>query len=574
MNLHAVVDMGSNGIRFSITDLSDTARIMPALYQDRVGISLYDAQWKTGTQQPIPDQVTKDVIRSLLRFKSTCRDFGVPESNVRILATEATRVAKNSQQYRDAIKSATGWEVEMLPKEEEGRVGANGVASSFPSVKGLMMDLGGGSTQITWLISEHGDVRMSDAGSVSMPYGAAALIRRLNEANQAGPQALNTLSSEIITNLEHAVQQIAIPKEILQTAKTEEGLTLYLSGGGFRGWGFVVMSEHRVSPYPIPIINGFQTTFKSFVNTKEVQNAAAGSEEIFRVSERRASQVPAVALLVRCLLKTLPAIKTVKFAQGGVREGSLYMTLPKEVRAQHPLEVATRPYSSQSTSLILRLIKHSDPGDGNHHTRRKPSAIGDAQLTALAQSLFIHNNLAKDIQAASALRSTTTGHLASMHGADHSDRAVLALMLCERWGGTGALSPSDTKFHGRLVELVGPTTAWWCYYFGRVGALIGNIYPAGVVHEADNKLKIHTDWFHKVDEDKVDIIMDFGHDEQDSLQSAGVGKALDKIIKLSKKKKWPVPGEGGRKIRLDVRKNGERVDLDADSEEHTNGDDD
>ena len=63
--------------------------------------------------------------------------------NVRVLATEATRTAENSVDYRRQIKEITGWDVDMLPKEAEGRIGAMGVASSFASVEGLVMDLGG-----------------------------------------------------------------------------------------------------------------------------------------------------------------------------------------------------------------------------------------------------------------------------------------------------------------------------------------------------------------------------------------------------------------------------------------------
>lgn len=91
----------------------------------------------------------------------------MPKKHVRIIATEATRTAINSVQYRKEIKNATGLEVEMLAKEEEGYVGALGVASGFSDVSGLVMDLGGGSTQITWMISDNGKVTISPKGSVS-----------------------------------------------------------------------------------------------------------------------------------------------------------------------------------------------------------------------------------------------------------------------------------------------------------------------------------------------------------------------------------------------------------------------
>lgn len=525
---------------------------MPTLYQDRVGISLYDAQWRTGQKAPIPDSITKDVVKALLRFKSTCHDFGVPDSSVRIVATEATRQAINSEEYRKEIETATGWKVEMLPKEEEGRAGAMGVVSSFSTVKGLMMDLGGGSTQITWLIAKSGEVQTSERGSVSLPYGAAALSRRLEDADKTSQ--INALQEEIEAKLREAVEQIQIPKEI---SDTPGGVPLYLSGGGFRGWGFVLMSQHPVQPYPIPIINGFKTAVENFYNTGLVMDAVKSSNNLFRVSERRASQVPAVALLVTCLLHVLPAISTVHFAQGGVREGSLFTSLPPPIKHQHPLITVTLPYSNESSPKLLEAILSALP---TSDTTRIPSPITKELLTAFAQAMYIHNSLNKDIQAASALRSTTTGMLASVHGADHEERAILALMLCERWGGVGALAPGDESFYQRLMALVGAEIAWWCSYPGRIGAVIGEVYPAGVVSQT--KVKMEARWSEGKKGAQLDIDVDFGRDEEGTAQSIGVMKALKQVEKVGKKKNWP--GGSGYKISLVVKSEaaGSRVNLD------------
>jgi retrograde regulation protein 2 len=119
---------------------------------------LYDAQYPpppettptdAATKQPIPEDVINEVIISLKRFQVVCADFGVPPTQVRILATEATRTAVNSEEFRGRIREETGWEVDLLSKEMEGRIGAMGVASGFGSgedgdgVEGLVMDLGG-----------------------------------------------------------------------------------------------------------------------------------------------------------------------------------------------------------------------------------------------------------------------------------------------------------------------------------------------------------------------------------------------------------------------------------------------
>lgn len=38
------------------------------------------------------------------------------------------------------------------------------------------MDLGGGSVQFTWMETDNGSVSMGTKGSISLPYGAAALV--------------------------------------------------------------------------------------------------------------------------------------------------------------------------------------------------------------------------------------------------------------------------------------------------------------------------------------------------------------------------------------------------------------
>lgn len=185
-NLCGVVDIGSNGIRFSISSkASHHARIMPCVFKDRVGISLYEVQYAANslTKGPIPSSVIHEVCSAMKRFKLICEDFGVPETSVRVIATEATREASNSKEFIDAIYDSTGWDVELLAKEEEGRIGAYGVISSFNTVSGLYIDLGGGSTQLSWIKCVNGEITQSST-PVSLPFGAGALSRRMKFENK------------------------------------------------------------------------------------------------------------------------------------------------------------------------------------------------------------------------------------------------------------------------------------------------------------------------------------------------------------------------------------------------------
>lgn len=542
-HLYGIVDMGSNGIRFSITTLQPpTARILPTLYQHRAAISLYDAQYSNlGERQPIDDSTITKVIQVLRAFKRTCSDFRVPVENISILATEATRTAINSEHFRNQIRETIGWEVTMLPKDEEGRVGAMGIASSLPTATGLVMDLGGGSTQLSWLIKrdDTSEIMMPASGSVSMPYGAAALSRRLGEAKSE--QDKQVLTNELRDSLKQAYTTLQVPSELEREARDKGGFSLYLSGGGFRGWGYILMSRHRVQPYPIPVINGFAA--RQFEATGMVLEAAAASlddneeDGIFRVSERRATQVPAVALLISALEGALPPIRDIRFCQGGVREGFLYRTLSADVRAQSPLLVATSPYgSADSAKQIVRLLRTSLPDLSQH--KNVTQVFDNAMLESFANLMYYHSSHSKDIQAASALRSTTTGILASTHGVLHESRAVLGLLLCARWG--AVVSPTDEQFKAAFESLVEDQhVLWWINYIGAVSSLIAASYPAGSIEP--ERIRMRADW----DKDpkgrlqvNLDVIL------LAEIEAREVAEYTDQIEKVGKPKRW-IGGKGG-----------------------------
>lgn len=544
---HGLVDMGSNGVRFSITDLSpETQRVLPTVYLDRAAISLYDAQYKNGKVVPIPEATISQVLKSLLRFRSTCKDFNVPEKQIRIVATEATRKAVNSEDFRSRIKEAVGWTVELLPKEMEGRIGALGVARSYENVKGLMMDLGGGSTQLTWIVTEDGKVNMSEKGSASLPFGAAALTQRLETAGPVGSKGYRAFEKEVVADLKAAVEDIQIPDRLLERSKTPEGLQLFLSGGGFRGWGFVLMSEHSIRPYPIPIINGFRSTADMFHDTQAIQAAVEKEDtpEIFRVSARRASQVPAVAFLVTCLSQALPSIMDVHFCQGGVREGIYFAEMAPDVRKESPLVVATEPYAPRSTPQLVETLLHISQASS---PSSRGALFSSNVVTAFVQGMFAHMAHVKDLRGGAALRSTTTGIFSAAHGLSHQQRALLAILLCERYGGYGSISPTEQDFYRRMLQLVPDGLEWWCMYLGRVAAVLASVYPAGTVRE--ERVRVKVQW-RLTKKEKEQLCIDFVFDKEPDELDEGLNAALWKVEKAGKKKHWI--GGNGFKILLTV----------------------
>ena len=457
----------SNGIRFSISDMSPPSpRSMPTIYQDRAGISLYDAQYSTGTKAPIPVTIIQEALAALIRFKNTCLDFGVHDSNIRVVATEATRNAINKNDLLGAIEQKTGWTVQLLAKEEEGRLGAMGIASSVDDLRGICMDMGGGSVQLTWVDKRPtGEVDMGP--SVSFPYGAAALLAELSTREQVG------LQEEICMRLQNAIEkELRIPQWLWEEANSNNGFNLYLSGGGFRGWGQLLMSHARTQPYPIPIINGYRVSnLEFFSNVSTPLHESKGH----RISSRRASQVPAVQLLLRAMEQARLQVSHATFAQGGVREGLLYDGLPPPIRAENALVAATQSYAPPSASVFYQLLDCF-------------TLVTAPLRVATINLLYTHGPITKDIRAAAALRSTTTGILASANGLDHFERGMLALILCERWDAD--LPVTDTGLLNSMIEVCGPYLSWWAAFMGRIAKGIASLYPAGLVRQGGQKVAL------------------------------------------------------------------------------------
>ncbi|KAI5291242.1 hypothetical protein KEM54_005744 [Ascosphaera aggregata] len=478
-NLAAVVDMGSNGIRITITDLSPSqARLLPVVYDERASISLYDAQFSSGStgNQPISQETQEKIIHHFLRFKVVCSHFGLADEQVRVVATEAVRVLSNSDEFCSRIKTATGWPVQCLTPSQEAFYGVAGVASCAASVTGIVIDMGGGSCQISWINSNKGEIETSDDVYISLPYGSASLTQRLDAAMTSGYKDYKALQSEVSASLSSAFTRLqASPSFMPQKIKA------YVCGGGLRAWGYFLMSlDHE---YPIPLIDGLEVTLDKFNKGLMDCTAEAKENDVFGLSKRRKKHLNAISFLTRMLGEYLGEIvEKVRFCQASIREGLLFETLRASERSQDPLIVATNPNAPSSASVISQILFNSLPQTADPQWK-VPEILDKSMAAAIANMMYANSGMAKQYRARMALRCTTEGDLALARGLSHQQRAVLAIALSERWDGD--LLPEDKVFLVRLQRLVGPEATWWSRYLGRIAALIGKVCPDGILESPE-----------------------------------------------------------------------------------------
>lgn len=93
----------------------------------------------------------------------------------RYVATQACRVATNGAAFLARAKAETGLTFEIVSPEEEARLSVRGcVALLDPGADaGLIFDIGGGSTEVSWIAQEEGARRV--AAWASFPVGVVTL---------------------------------------------------------------------------------------------------------------------------------------------------------------------------------------------------------------------------------------------------------------------------------------------------------------------------------------------------------------------------------------------------------------
>src|SRR6201984_1123364 len=135
----AAVDIGANSVRLKVARVR--GRKLQAIHEDREVTRLGEGVFRSNFLSP---ESMAETVKVLRRFHRTAQRLGT--DSVRAVATSALRDARNSQAFLEWVRSATGWDVEIISGLEEGRLIHLGLVSNLRLSDStlLMIDLGGG----------------------------------------------------------------------------------------------------------------------------------------------------------------------------------------------------------------------------------------------------------------------------------------------------------------------------------------------------------------------------------------------------------------------------------------------
>lgn len=148
--LLAAVDMGSNSFRLMIGRVDESLTASgPASQIFQVDALREPVRLAAGlTPDKYLDQpARRRGIDALRRFGDRLRDFSADQ--VRAVATNTLRVAKNASEFLIEAENALGFPIEVIAGREEARLIYLGASHDAPACAGnrLVVDIGGGSTE-------------------------------------------------------------------------------------------------------------------------------------------------------------------------------------------------------------------------------------------------------------------------------------------------------------------------------------------------------------------------------------------------------------------------------------------
>ena len=159
----AIIDLGSNTARLLLVDVSENGYFQ-IVDQLKEAPRLGEGMERDGFLKPARIHET---INTLKMFRKLCDVNGI--ERIIAVATAAVRRAKNQRSFLDEVSSTCGIKLKVLSAEEEALLVYRGVINTMDISKGLILEIGGGSTKIVYYN------RRNLLNYETLPFGAITL---------------------------------------------------------------------------------------------------------------------------------------------------------------------------------------------------------------------------------------------------------------------------------------------------------------------------------------------------------------------------------------------------------------
>ncbi len=249
-------------------------------------------------------QRVAETIKTLKMFKKLCDADGVEQ--IIAVATAAVRRAKNQRSFLDEIQATCGLKVSVLSEEEEATLVYRGVINSMDIPKGIILEIGGGSTKIVYYN------RRTVLHYASLSFGAVTLTDLF--ADDGVSPAEQTAKIE-----EFFTEQF---KKVEWLNEVEPDTQMIGVGGSFRN----LYKIHRlVRKYPLSIVHNYTFATEDLKSIYEMVRVldVEKRKRIRGLSPARADIMPAALAIMKSFVDYLH-FDSFQLSGSGLREGIMF----------------------------------------------------------------------------------------------------------------------------------------------------------------------------------------------------------------------------------------------------------
>lgn len=298
--IYGVIDVGSNTIRLSIYKYENEKITSLLKKKTMAGLAGYV---KAGNLSLDGIALACSIIQE---YKNILLNFNI--TNISIFATASIRNVKNADDVVRNIYEHTGYVVDVISGEEEATLDFVGATHALPITSGLLIDIGGGSTEL----AVYEDTQLKQA--VSLPIGS-----------------LNLFSRHVSKLFPKKEEKAAIENEILEHL---HNLDLKVNSHGFHticGVGGTIRAAQKLN------MTIYKETLSKPVPVENIDNMLQLAKKEDKKTLRRILQVVPdrvhtiiPGLLILHNIATYYGCKEIYVSNYGVREGYLFEKVLKK----------------------------------------------------------------------------------------------------------------------------------------------------------------------------------------------------------------------------------------------------
>jgi exopolyphosphatase/guanosine-5'-triphosphate,3'-diphosphate pyrophosphatase len=193
----AAIDVGTNSTRLLVAE-SHAQGFRPI---DR-RMTITRLGQGVDRRRALAPEALQRTLATIADYAAACGEYEV--QRIRVTGTSAVRDARNRDEFLRGVRRLTGSDPELLSGEAEARVTFLGATSDLDAGPVLVVDIGGGSTELVYGSAEPDRL-------VSMDIGCVRLFEKYLASDPPAPAELDALRAEVDTQLATAKDALEVP---------------------------------------------------------------------------------------------------------------------------------------------------------------------------------------------------------------------------------------------------------------------------------------------------------------------------------------------------------------------------